>query len=133
MVHGVESILPIECEIPSLKLAIEPFPDTTSVEKRLLYLEQLEKHHRDKSMENEAHKKHIKARYDQTVHPRNFSEGDLVLVYDQDKDILGGGEFMCMWLCPCIVKRGLGKGAYELVDYEGNILPLPRNGLYLKK
>jgi len=40
-------------------------------------------------MENELHKKRINALYDQSVRPRNFPEGDLVLVYDQDKDILG--------------------------------------------
>jgi hypothetical protein len=30
-----------------------------------------------------------KCQYDQFIHPRVFSEGDLVLVYDQDKDPLG--------------------------------------------
>ena len=75
----------------------------------------------------------MKARYDQSVCPRNFSEGDLVLVYDQDKDILGAGKFVSMWLSPYIVKPVLGKGAYELEYYEGNVLPRPINGLYLKK
>lgn len=75
----------------------------------------------------------MKSRYDQSVRLRIFSEGDLVLVYDQDKDILGAEKFVSMWLGPYIVKRLLGKGAYELEDYEGNVLPWPRNGLYLKK
>ena len=35
-VHGVESVLPIECEIPSLKIAIELLPDTSEVEECLL-------------------------------------------------------------------------------------------------
>jgi len=47
-------------------------------------------------MANEAHKKHIKVRYDQNVRPRTFSEGDLLLVYDQDKDVLGAGKFVSM-------------------------------------
>jgi len=38
-----------------------------------------------------------------------------------------------MWLGPYIVNHVLGKGAYELINYEGNILKRPRNGLYLKK
>ena len=84
-------------------------------------------------MANEAHKKWVKAWYDQSVHPRNFSEGDIVLVYDQDKDILGAGKLVSMLLGPYIVKWVLGKCASELEDYEGNVLPLPRNGLYLKK
>jgi transposase InsO family protein len=32
LVHGVESILPIECKIPSLKLAVELLPDTSDLE-----------------------------------------------------------------------------------------------------
>lgn len=83
-------MLLIECEIPLLKLVIEILPNTTSVEERLLYLEQLDEHHRDAAMANKAHKKCIKARYNQNVRPRNFLEGDLVLVYVQDKDISGG-------------------------------------------
>ena len=38
-----------------------------------------------------------------------------------------------MWLGPYIVKKVLHKGAYELIDYEGNPLAQPHNGLYLKK
>ena len=38
-----------------------------------------------------------------------------------------------MWLGPYVVSKVLKKGAYELTDFEGNKLPEPRNGLYLKK
>jgi len=62
-----------------------------------------------------------------------FSEGDLVLLYDRDKEPLGLGKFKSMWLGPYIVSRFLREGAYELTIYEGNKLEDPRNGLYLKK
>ena len=65
--------------------------------------------------------------------PRTFAEGDLVLVYDQDNDGLGKGNFEPMWYGPYIVRKVLEKGAYELVDYDGIPLDKPRNGLYLKK
>eukprot|EP00253_Pinus_taeda_P021818 PITA_21818 len=42
LVYYLEATLPIECEIPSLKLAIELLPNTTLVEECLLYLEQLD-------------------------------------------------------------------------------------------
>jgi hypothetical protein len=42
LVHGVESILPIECEIHSLKLAVELLPDTLDLERRLVHLESLD-------------------------------------------------------------------------------------------
>ena len=41
LVHGVESILPVECEIPSLKLAVELLPDTSPLEERLVHLSNL--------------------------------------------------------------------------------------------
>ena len=67
------------------------------------------------------------------MQPRTFFEGDLGLVYDQDKDTLGEGKFEPLWYGPYIISKVLKKGAYELVDYEGNKLVRPRNGLHLKK
>jgi hypothetical protein len=56
LVHGVESILPIECEIPSLKLEIELLPDTSDLEEHLVHLEHLDEQHRDASMTIEENK-----------------------------------------------------------------------------
>jgi len=41
-VHKVEAIFPIECEIPSLKIVVELFPDTTQLEECLIYLEHMD-------------------------------------------------------------------------------------------
>jgi hypothetical protein len=46
---------------------------------------------------------------------------------------MGAGKFKPMWFGPFIIKEVLKKGAYHLVDFEGNALAEPRNGLYLKK
>jgi hypothetical protein len=62
-----------------------------------------------------------------------YTEGDLVLLYNQEKEPLGIGKCKSMWHNPYIVRRVLEKGAYELEDYEGKKLVEPRNGLYLKK
>ena len=59
------------------------------------------------------------------MHPRVFSEGGLVLLYDKDKDTLGVGKFKPLWYGPYIISKALQKGAYELVDYEGNRLVRP--------
>ena len=81
----------------------------------------------------EVNKHHVKVQYDKSFYSRRFSEGDLVLLWDQPKEPLGVGKFNPMWRGPYIVKRALEKGAYELVDYERTALVEPRNGLYLKK
>jgi hypothetical protein len=57
LVYGLEAVLPIECQIPSLKLAVELLSDTSPLEECLLYLEQLDEQHRDAALANEAHKK----------------------------------------------------------------------------
>ena len=81
----------------------------------------------------EVNKCHIKVQYNKYVHPRRFSEGDLVLLWNQAKEPLGARKFNPMWHSPYVVKRVLEKGAYELVDYEGTSLAEPINGLYHKK
>ena len=71
----------------------------------------------------------MKVQYGRTVQPRSFNEGDLVLTYDKKHDKLGAGKFESMWHGPYIVNRVLGKGAYELVDYDEIPLGDPRNEL----
>ena len=133
LVYGLEAILPIQCEISSLKLAVDLLPGTSEEEAHLLELIQLDETHRDVALANEAHKKRVKAQFDKNVKPHDFSEGDLVLLYDQESDKLGAGKFKSLWMGPYIVKWVLAKGAYELMDYDGIPLAQPRNGLYLKR
>eukprot|EP00253_Pinus_taeda_P033984 PITA_33984 len=125
LVYDLEATLLIECEIPSLKLVVELLPNTTPVEECLLYLDQLDETRRLPSLVIEAQKKRVKTHFDQAVNPRSFVEGDLVLLYDQANDKLGVGKFKPMWHGPYIVKHVLQKGAYELIDYEGNPLDKP--------
>ena len=42
LVHGSELVLHVECEIPSLKLAMELLPDTYALEECLVHLEKLD-------------------------------------------------------------------------------------------
>ena len=132
LVYGLESVLLIQCQIPSLQLSVELLPDTSIEEARFLYLNNLEETRRDAALDNEAHKKCVKAQYDKFVQPRVFNEGDLVLTYDQRHDKLGKGKFESMWYGPFVVSKVLEKGVYKLVDYDGIPFRQPRNGLYLK-
>jgi hypothetical protein len=47
LVYGLEVVLPIECEIPSLKIAVQLLPNTSVEEERLLYLMKLDETRRD--------------------------------------------------------------------------------------
>jgi hypothetical protein len=69
IVYGLEEVFPIECLIPSLKLAIRLLPDTSPLEEWLLYLEQLNEQFHDAALSNEAHKQKFKCQYDRFVRP----------------------------------------------------------------
>ena len=106
LVHGVESVLPVEWKIPSLKLVVELLPDTSALEERFLHLEKLDEQPRDDLMALELNKCLIKVQYDKYVHLRKFSEGDLVLLWDQAKEPLGARKFnpcgmVLTWLNMC--------------------------------
>ena len=47
LVYGLESIIPIECEIPSFKLVVELLPKKSSLEERLIHLEHLDEQCQD--------------------------------------------------------------------------------------
>lgn len=80
-------------ESPSLKLVVELLPATFAKKECLLHLTRLDETQCDVAVDNEAHKKRIKAQYDKNVKPCVFLEGDLVLLYDQNSEKLGSGKF----------------------------------------
>ena len=133
LVHGIELVLPIECQIPSLHLIVELLPDTTPLEERLLQLKQTIEDRRAALQAIEAAKTRSNLHYDSHVHPRTFSEGIMVLVYEKTNDKLGKGKFESMWYGPYVIHRYIKKGAYTLIDFDGQFLENPRNGIYLKK
>ena len=75
LIHGVEVVTPVECEIPSLKIVIHVLPDMTELEEHLIHLEHLDELCRDALTANEAHKNRVKNQYEKSIKPRIFSEG----------------------------------------------------------
>ena len=57
----------------------------------------------------EVAKARSKSHFDSHVHPRTFSEGDLVLIYDEANDKFGKGKFDSMWYDPYIIHQCLRK------------------------
>ena len=133
LIYGLEVVLPIECEISSLKLAIELLPATYEEEKCFLYLAKLDETQCTTALAIEAQKKRVNAQYEQSVNSHIHSEGDIVLVYDQANNKPGVRKFEPICHGPYNVKRVIAKGSYELIYYDGLSLDKPRNGLYLKR
>lgn len=76
LVYGMEATLPIECEIPSLNLAVELLPGTSPEEEWLFYLERLHETRRISALVSETQKRRFKAQYEKTVTPRAYIEVD---------------------------------------------------------
>lgn len=105
--YGLEETFPIEWEIPSLKLVVELLPEASPQEENLLHLEWLDETCHLAALGIEAQKKWVKSHFDQSVSPHTFSEGELVLLYDQANDNLGADKFEPMWNGLYIVKHVL--------------------------
>ena len=60
VIHGVEAVTLVECEIMSLNIAIHVLPDINKLEECLLHLEHLDEQCRDALTANEAHKSRVK-------------------------------------------------------------------------
>ena len=69
LVYGLEAVIPVACEIPSLELVFKLLPETTIEEEHLLHLILLDETKHDALLANEAHKKHVKAQYEKYVCP----------------------------------------------------------------
>ena len=52
----------------------------------------------------EVNKHRVKVQYDKSIHPRSFSDSDLVLLWDQAREPLGAGKFNPMWHGPYMIK-----------------------------
>ena len=70
---------------------------------------QLDENRCDAALAIETHTKRMTTQYDRNVTPRNFSEGDLVLVYDQANDNWKIRSYVAWSLCFQVKasKRGL--------------------------
>ena len=93
LIHGIESTLPIECEIPTLLTTIELLLDIAPMEQCLLTLESLDEDRWSSFKHNEASKKWSKATFGCHVNLRLFNDGDLVLANNIVHDILSHGKF----------------------------------------
>jgi hypothetical protein len=65
----VELVLPIECNIPSLKLEIELLPNTNDMKECLVHLEKLDEKRRYVALDIKENKHRVKVQYDKSFYP----------------------------------------------------------------
>lgn len=135
LVYGKQAKLPISTELPSLELAdnLMLFEEDDPLGLRYAKLLELEEERRNALRKMEYQQIQTKRVFDKKSRLRSFKEGDLVLKWDVLKSKLGHhNKFDHMWAKPFLITECKEHNAFQLATMEGNVLPIPVNGIHLK-
>jgi hypothetical protein len=132
LVYGQEAILPIELELPSLRIALEErLDDSESLNERIAMLEKLDELRGQAYLNTAAIQKWRKTYYDSKLKNKIISENDLVLLYDSRFQKFPG-KFKIRWQGPYKVVKAYDNGSCDLEDFQGRPLATRINGNRLK-
>ncbi|TYK00489.1 uncharacterized protein E5676_scaffold169G00980 [Cucumis melo var. makuwa] len=135
LVYGVEVVLPLEREIPSLRMAVqEGLTTEDNVKLRLQELEALDEKRLEAQQALECYQTRMSKAFDKHVKPRSFQVGDLVLAVRRPIITTRhtGNKFTPKLDEPYIVKKVYKNGTYKIVDRDGLKIG-PINEKFLKK
>ncbi|XP_058746121.1 uncharacterized protein LOC131618991 [Vicia villosa] len=134
LVYGMEAILPVEVEIPSLRVLTDvKLSEADWVQTRFDQLNLIDEKRLAAICHGQAYQKKMKRAFDKKIRPRHFQVGDLVL-----KKILPihndpRGKWTPNYEGPYVVKKVFSGGAMILSTMDGEDFPLPVNADAVKK
>nr|KYP76770.1 Pol polyprotein [Cajanus cajan] len=134
MVYGMEAVLPIEVEIPFLRVLAETkLEEAEWVQAHYDQLNLIEEKRLNALCHGQLYQKRIKRAFDKKVHPRDFQEGDLVLkkILPPQRD--HRGKWTPNYEGPYVVKKVFSGGALILTNMDGEDLLNPINSDAVKK
>jgi len=134
LVYGMEAVLPIEVEIPSLRVLMETeLEEAEWVQIRLDQLNLIEEKRTVALCHGQLYQQRMRKAYGKKVRPREFLEGDLVLkkILPIQRD--SRGKWTPNYEGPYVIKKAFSGGALILTRMDGEDLPLPVNSDAVKK
>ncbi|KAA3465162.1 RNA-directed DNA polymerase (Reverse transcriptase), Ribonuclease H [Gossypium australe] len=134
LVYRMEAVLPIEVEIPSLRVFSELKLDEAEwTQSRYDQLNLIEEKRLRALRHGQMYQKRMIRAYNKKVRPREFYEGDLVpkKILPLQKDFRG--KWMPNWEGPYVVKKAFSGGSLILAEMDGKSLPNPVNSDSVKK
>ena len=134
LVYGMEAVLPVEVDIPSLRVIMEAkLSEAEWVQSRYNQLNLIEEKRLNAICHGQAYQRKIKKAFDKKVHPRIYHEGELVMkkLLPAQKDKIG--KWAPNYEGPYVVKRAFSGGALILTDMDGEELRYPVNADVVKK
>ncbi|MCO5603134.1 hypothetical protein L7F22_057281 [Adiantum nelumboides] len=134
LVFGKEALLPIEVEIPALKMMLK-FEEENhdALKERLLYLQCLQL---DRALALEHYEQVLKtsqAKANSKVKDKGIKKGDMVLHYNRKLDSTFQKKFQIKWQGPFLVLDRFPNGTYQLADLNGTLHKARVNSYRLKK
>ncbi|CAL8988475.1 unnamed protein product, partial [Prunus brigantina] len=135
LVYGVEAVLPLESQIPSLRMAVqEGLTDEENAKLRPQELEALDEKRLEAQQRLECYQARLSNAFNKKVRPRSFQVGDLVLALRRPiiTTHKTGSKFTSKWDGPYIVQEVYTSGAYKIIAEDG-LRVGPINGKFLKR
>ena len=131
----VEVVLPLERQIPSLRIVIQE--GLTVEDNARLHLEELEaldEKRLDAQQRLQCYQARLSKAFNKKVRIRSFQKGDLVLAVRRPIIITHRtkNKFISKWDGPYVVQEVYTNGAYKLVAEDGLRIG-PINGKFLKR
>ncbi|XP_022736187.1 uncharacterized protein LOC111289419 [Durio zibethinus] len=134
LVYGMEAVLPIEVEIPSLRVLMEvELEEAEWVRNRYEQLNLIEEKRLSALCHGQLYQKRMMRAHDKKTRPRCFREGDLVLKRFLPNQHDNRGKWTPNWEGPYVVKKAFSGGALILAEMDGGDLPTPINSDVVKK
>ncbi|KAI4383707.1 hypothetical protein MLD38_009513 [Melastoma candidum] len=135
LVYGVETVLPLERQIPSLRIAIqEGLCQEDNARVRLQELEALEEKRLEAQQRIKCYQARLSKSFNKKVRHRSFQVGDLVLAVRRPIIVAHktGSKFISKWDGSYVVQEAYTGGAYKIVDQDGMRVG-PINGKFRKR
>ncbi|KAK4382879.1 hypothetical protein Sango_2831000 [Sesamum angolense] len=135
LVYGVEAVLPLEQQIPSLIIPIqEGHTEEENAQIRLEELEALDEKRLEAQQRLECYQVRLSRALNKKVHLRSFQVGDLVLAVRRPifTTHWTGNNYLTKWDGPYVVKEAYTNGAYKFIAEDGLRIG-PINGRFSKR
>ncbi|KAL0320195.1 UNVERIFIED_CONTAM: hypothetical protein Sradi_5281000 [Sesamum radiatum] len=135
LVYGAEVVVPLEQQIPSLRIAIqEGLTQEENARLRLEELEALDEKRLEAQQRLECYQARLSRAFNKKVRSRSFQVGDLVLAVRRPiiTTHRTGNKFTSTWDGHYVVKEVYTNGAYKLIAEDGLRIG-PINEKFLKR
>lgn len=135
LIYGSEAVLPLEIQLPSLRIATLLTNPDENAQIRLAELEALDEKRLAVQQRLEIYQAQVAGAFNKKVKFRSFKVGDLVLTVRRPIIVTrkSKGKFEPKWEGPYVITRVFSKGAYELSNADGDCIYPCVNGKFIKR